>query len=192
MCVCVWWAENNLLENEVSPGRADFCFGAGMDTLGFGRGAGGVQGARTWVLPPWPLAASVMVDCSSPAIGCQHLASLKLPKQRMAAASMHPSLELKTQHDDQNALFYSHPNPGLPRPLPTPRALSELARVLKPGASVAVLDFNNSTDPVVDNVQVGARGGWRRRYRNATATSIAMTIATLHLPPAKALWWLIK
>ena len=35
------------------------------------------------------------------------------------------------------------------------KALSELFRVLKPGASAAILDFNNSTDPTVDNVQ-----GW--------------------------------
>jgi len=35
------------------------------------------------------------------------------------------------------------------------KAMAELYRVLKPGASVAILDFNNSTDPTVDNVQ-----GW--------------------------------
>ncbi|GAX73133.1 hypothetical protein CEUSTIGMA_g586.t1 [Chlamydomonas eustigma] len=34
-----------------------------------------------------------------------------------------------------------------------PKALSELCRVLKPGASVAILDFNNSVDPTVDSVQ---------------------------------------
>ncbi len=35
-----------------------------------------------------------------------------------------------------------------------PKALSELQRVLKPGAKVAVLDFNNSTNPAVDAIQV--------------------------------------
>ena len=34
------------------------------------------------------------------------------------------------------------------------RAMAELHRVLKPGATVAILDFNNSTDPMVDSVQV--------------------------------------
>ena len=33
------------------------------------------------------------------------------------------------------------------------RAMAELHRVLKPGATVAILDFNNSTDPTVDGVQ---------------------------------------
>jgi SAM-dependent methyltransferase len=37
------------------------------------------------------------------------------------------------------------------------KALSELHRVLKPGATAAVLDFNNSTDPLVDASQVGLR-----------------------------------
>jgi ubiquinone/menaquinone biosynthesis C-methylase UbiE len=46
---------------------------------------------------------------------------------------------------------------GLRNVADIPRALSELARVLRPGASAAVLDFNNSTDPLVDGVQ--ARGG---------------------------------
>ncbi|BDA47971.1 2-phytyl-1,4-naphtoquinone methyltransferase [Coccomyxa sp. Obi] len=36
-----------------------------------------------------------------------------------------------------------------------PKALRELQRVLKPGAKVAVLDFNNSTNPAVDAIQ-----GW--------------------------------
>ncbi|KAG1677019.1 hypothetical protein FOA52_001188 [Chlamydomonas sp. UWO 241] len=34
-----------------------------------------------------------------------------------------------------------------------PGALSELHRVLRPGASAAVLDFNNSNDPVIDGAQ---------------------------------------
>jgi ubiquinone/menaquinone biosynthesis methyltransferase len=48
---------------------------------------------------------------------------------------------------------------GLRNVADIPRALAELCRVLKPGASAAVLDFNNSTDPVVDGVQVRAQGG---------------------------------
>jgi ubiquinone/menaquinone biosynthesis C-methylase UbiE len=35
-----------------------------------------------------------------------------------------------------------------------PRALGELHRVLRPGAKMAVLDFNNSTSPAVDAIQV--------------------------------------
>lgn len=34
------------------------------------------------------------------------------------------------------------------------KALSELARVLRPGARLAVLDFNNSEQPIVDGLQV--------------------------------------
>ena len=34
------------------------------------------------------------------------------------------------------------------------KALSELTRVLRPGASLAVLDFNNSDEPLVDGLQV--------------------------------------
>jgi ubiquinone/menaquinone biosynthesis C-methylase UbiE len=40
-----------------------------------------------------------------------------------------------------------------------PAALSELHRVLRPGASAAVLDFNNSNDPAVDGAQVGGLAG---------------------------------
>lgn len=35
-----------------------------------------------------------------------------------------------------------------------PKALSELARVLRTGARLAVLDFNNSKQPLVDGLQV--------------------------------------
>ena len=46
-----------------------------------------------------------------------------------------------------------------------PKAVSELYRVLKPGASVAILDFNNSTDATVDSaqawfLQVKGGGAW--------------------------------
>lgn len=40
-----------------------------------------------------------------------------------------------------------------------PGALGELQRVVAPGGKVAVLDFNNATNPLVDAVQVsGAMG----------------------------------
>ena len=43
-----------------------------------------------------------------------------------------------------------------------PRALAELARVLRPGASLAVLDFNNSDQPLVDGFQARARSTGRQ------------------------------
>lgn len=42
---------------------------------------------------------------------------------------------------------------GLRNVADIPRALQELRRVLKPGASVAILDFNNSTNPAIYGVQ---------------------------------------
>mmetsp|Transcript_21310 Transcript_21310/g.46537 ORF Transcript_21310/g.46537 Transcript_21310/m.46537 type:complete len:300 (-) Transcript_21310:889-1788(-) len=42
---------------------------------------------------------------------------------------------------------------GLRNVASIPTALKEIHRVLRPGASVAILDFNNSTDQVVDSVQ---------------------------------------
>ena len=35
-----------------------------------------------------------------------------------------------------------------------PKALEELRRVLRPGARAAILDFNNSDNPIVDSFQV--------------------------------------
>ncbi|KAI8464320.1 MAG: ubiE/COQ5 methyltransferase family-domain-containing protein [Monoraphidium minutum] len=42
---------------------------------------------------------------------------------------------------------------GLRNVADIPRALAELRRVLRPGCSAAVLDFNNSEDPLVDGAQ---------------------------------------
>jgi SAM-dependent methyltransferase len=43
---------------------------------------------------------------------------------------------------------------GLRNVADIPAALRELRRVLRPGATVAALDFNNSENPLVDAVQV--------------------------------------
>jgi hypothetical protein len=43
---------------------------------------------------------------------------------------------------------------GLRNVADVPGALAELRRVLRPGAAAAVLDFNNSQDPLVDAFQV--------------------------------------
>ena len=46
---------------------------------------------------------------------------------------------------------------GLRNVADIPQALREIHRVLKPGARAAILDFNNSHNPVVDSVQVRLR-----------------------------------
>jgi ubiquinone/menaquinone biosynthesis C-methylase UbiE len=46
---------------------------------------------------------------------------------------------------------------GLRNVADIPKALAELKRVLRPGATVAILDFNNSSNPFVDTFQVGGQ-----------------------------------
>ena len=43
---------------------------------------------------------------------------------------------------------------GLRNVASIPKALQELKRVLRPGAKAAILDFNNSDNPIADSFQV--------------------------------------
>ncbi len=46
---------------------------------------------------------------------------------------------------------------GLRNVASIPKALQELKRVLRPGAKAAILDFNNSDNPIADSFQVSQR-----------------------------------
>lgn len=62
---------------------------------------------------------------------------------------------------------------GLRNVADIPKALAELARVLKPGASVAVLDFNNSEDALVDGLQARGRACQAERWGLHAASPLA-------------------
>jgi SAM-dependent methyltransferase len=74
---------------------------------------------------------------------------------------------------------------GLRNVADIPRALAELARVLKPGASAAVLDFNNSEDPVVDGLQVGRPGPPLTPHPSPPSTWCRAVVCS----GMQAFWW---
>jgi demethylmenaquinone methyltransferase/2-methoxy-6-polyprenyl-1,4-benzoquinol methylase len=83
-------------------------------------------------------------------------AAAEAPWQRAAKVSwvQGDALELPFEAASFDAATMGY---GLRNVADIPCALSELHRVLVPGAKCAVLDFNNSSQPLVDSLQV--RGG---------------------------------
>jgi SAM-dependent methyltransferase len=89
---------------------------------------------------------------ASPRLTCPHshlLACTTLPCRWVQGDAL--QLPFEAAEFDAATMGY-----GLRNVADIRKALSELHRVLKPGGSAAVLDFNNSSDPLVDNAQVRA------------------------------------
>jgi demethylmenaquinone methyltransferase/2-methoxy-6-polyprenyl-1,4-benzoquinol methylase len=94
----------------------------------------------------WP---SALQDASSR----EAAAAADAPWQRSAKVSwvQGDALELPFDAASFDAATMGY---GLRNVADIPRALAELHRVLVPGAKCAVLDFNNSSQPLVDSLQV--------------------------------------
>lgn len=80
-------------------------------------------------------------------------AAAESPWQRVASVSwvQGDALELPFSDASFDAVTMGY---GLRNVADIPRALGELRRVLVPGGRAAVLDFNNSSQPLIDGLQV--------------------------------------